>query len=667
MPVLITSQMGKKDQGKKCDLKDTIKTKVKTSHHTPNKRPHEIESVQISHKTPTNASNTACAVTPRTPAAATTLTPRATKAHLSDTVSTTPRTPATYKLRTSDSQGTTPCPNPSPVPCSVKSITARLQHTPLQSSVSKTSATNTPRQCPTPNVSLPKRFRQEDDTQKTESSHISPWVRPPKNAKDVDGWKKDDDGRRKDNLNRVLSSTTLNVPSPFRRTRVSSSRLSGDSKTPTSGRSSGASKHSFGSGTQTPNSSSRRSSASHSRPSNRSYPPSGGLVNLTPEVVSNYHPVKLPTSPGIVNCYGGAESTSVSVGVRVRPLSSREQSSAEMRSVVDVVGNNIKLTTDSGTVHCFTYDHCFWSLDDKHPLYASQEAVYNALAQPLLEKAYEGYNTCLFAYGQTGSGKSYTDLLSRADYLHSQNPPEDQLPQCRAEVELSYIEIYNERIYDLLSSGGSGSDRREALRVREHPKDGPYVEGVAHHLVSSYDHLQTWLMLGNKERSIAATGVNDKSSRSHAVFTIKLTQMQVEDVEGEHLESSKVSIINLVDLAGSERVAAAQSQGDRLKEGVCINKSLLTLGKVITALAESEGRRRPFIPYRESVLTYLLKESLGGNSRTAMIATVSPCNVYLEETLSTLRYAQQARMIIFERGGRTPSPPAYKTEPFFAV
>lgn len=537
----------------------------------------------------------------------------------------------------------------------------------LRSSITKNTLTNAP------SASLRKQLRQEDDIRRMESSPACTGVRSSKNTKDVECVKKEDDGKKKDNLNRVLSSSTLNVPTLLRRARASCSRLSSESRTPTLTKPVGrSSKLSVGSSTPTPGSS-RRSSSSHARLSNHSQTPSVGLIHLTPDIVSSF-PGKISTSPspGVEDIYGGAESTTVFVGVRVRPISTREMLSPDVKNIIDVAGNTISITSDSGTVHSFSYDHCFNSSDPLDPLYASQEAIYVAVAQPLLEKAYEGYNTCLFAYGQTGSGKSYTmlgddlyseselevpsaagiiprfcrDLLNRADYLHSLNPPEGQLPQSRIEVELSYIEIYNERIYDLLASGGGGTDCREALRVREHPKDGPYVEGVARHLVSSYDHLQTWLLLGNKERSIAATGVNEKSSRSHAVFTIKLTHIQVEDVEGEQLESSKVSIINLVDLAGSERVAAAQSQGDRLKEGVCINKSLLTLGKVITALAESEGRRRPFIPYRESVLTYLLKESLGGNSRTAMIATVSPCNIYLEETLSTLRYAQQTRKIV---------------------
>ncbi|XP_047494563.1 kinesin-like protein KIF14 [Penaeus chinensis] len=596
-----------------------------------------------------SAASSSQAATPRTPSAAAIF-------------NSTPRTPAISVTHPSDVA------TPTSV-ASSRNNTPGVSRTPLLPSGSKTPMANTPRH----GVPLPKRFRRDDEHGRPTTGPRT-GVQRSRSIRDAESRKKEDDGKQKENFPRVLSSSSINVPSP----RISGNRLSAESKTPTSTKSSSArsSKASIGSNTPTVGSG-RRSRASLNRyTSLLSEPPHTPMSQgssgdfLTPDIVSRRSSV-MPTSPGMEDNFDGTESTAVSVGVRVRPLNSRERVS-DVKNIVEVAGNSIKLSSENGSVHSFAYDHCFWSCDEMHPMYTSQQSVYTTLARPLLDKSYEGYNVCLFAYGQTGSGKSYTmlgeeshedpesdagealgviprfcrELFSRADYLHSQNPPEEQLPQCRIEVEVSYIEIYNERIYDLLSSGGCSGDRREALRVREHPEDGPYVEGVARHLVSSYNHLQTWLLLGNKERSIAATGMNEKSSRSHAVFTLRLKQMQVEDVEGERLESSRVSIINLVDLAGSERVAAAQSQGDRLKEGVCINKSLLTLGKVITALAESAGRRRPFIPYRESVLTYLLKESLGGNSRTAMLATISPSNIHVEETLSTLRYAQQARKIV---------------------
>ncbi|XP_045109557.1 kinesin-like protein KIF14 isoform X2 [Portunus trituberculatus] len=482
-----------------------------------------------------------------------------------------------------------------------------------------------------------------------------------------------EDMRERNNLGIILNSNVNNISTPTRKSGVNMKGYSCGSKPTTpsrssSGRPSLSSKRSLGGNTPTPTVS-RRSGGSKLRVSGHAQFLQDGCPSVTPDVCRKSW--SNTCSPDVDVRDGRAETTSVSVAVRVRPFNAREKDFGEDRSILEVLGNTVKITQDSNTAQSFTFDHCFWSCDENHPQYASQEHVYNAIAVPLLEKAYEGYNTCLFAYGQTGSGKSYTmlgenclreidstasvtagviprfcaDFIQKANSIHAHNPPEGQLPHTQVEVELSYLEIYNEQIYDLLG-GMSSSGSREPLRVREDPRTGPYVEGIACHAVSSMEHLMTWLMLGNRERSIAATGLNDKSSRSHAVFTLKLTQTQTEDVEGEELESSKVSILNLVDLAGSERVGASLSHGDRLKEGVFINKSLLTLGKVINSLAESEGRKRPFIPYRESVLTFLLKESLGGNSRTAMIATVSPSAVNIEETRSTLRYAQQTRRII---------------------
>ncbi|XP_066947752.1 LOW QUALITY PROTEIN: kinesin-like protein KIF14 [Macrobrachium rosenbergii] len=555
--------------------------------------------------------------------------------------------------------------------------TPKSLRTPLPTGSTRTPATNPPRLGP-PVVPVPKKLK-KDESHKPEFFSRSEGHRRTKTIKSLGSDRKEEEKKRKEHagVRRVLSSSTVNVPAPL---RLSGECLSFEAKSPlpsrtSLGRPSSASKASVGLSTPTLELR-RRSSVKLSKSSKLFYDniqTPTGCSALTPDVIRSCN-TDVSVSPSAENYVGRAESTAVSVGVRVRPLNSREQTASEL-NILDVFGNTLKIQSDTGSSYTFKYDHCFWSCSENHPQYASQEDVYATIAQPLLEKAYEGYNVCLFAYGQTGSGKSYTmlgdgtldepdmpTLHQWASYLGFAGNcltvpstftlgihPKISCP-CLVEIEISYFEIYNERIYDLLSAGGgnrcSAGDHREALRVREHPENGPYVEGVACHLVSSYDDLQTWLLLGNKERSIAATGMNDKSSRSHAVFTIKLTQTVVEDVEGEQLESSKVSVINLVDLAGSERLAASQSQGDRLKEGVCINKSLLTLGKVITALAESAGRRRTFIPYRESVLTYLLKESLGGNSRTAMIATISPCKSHLDESLSTLRYAQQARKIV---------------------
>ncbi|GAB1285487.1 Kinesin-like protein KIF14 [Apodemus speciosus] len=325
------------------------------------------------------------------------------------------------------------------------------------------------------------------------------------------------------------------------------------------------------------------------------------------------------------------ENSQVTVAVRVRPFSKREKTE-KASQVVFTNGEEITVEhPDMKQIYSFIYDVSFWSFDECHPGYASQTTVYETLAAPLLDRAFEGYNTCLFAYGQTGSGKSYTmmglneepgiiprfceDLFaqiakkqtSEMVSLCSPGSPgtcfvdqaglgftEIHLPlplplppgikgmyhHCPASVvtyhlEMSFFEVYNEKIHDLLVCKGENGQRKQPLRVREHPVSGPYVEGLSMNVVSSYSDIQSWLALGNKQRATAATGMNDKSSRSHSVFTLVMTQT---------------------------------------KEGVSINK--------------------------------LLKESLGGNSKTAMIATISPAASNIEETLSTLRYATQARLIV---------------------
>ncbi|XP_041695950.1 kinesin-like protein KIF14 [Coregonus clupeaformis] len=349
------------------------------------------------------------------------------------------------------------------------------------------------------------------------------------------------------------------------------------------------------------------------------------------------------------------ENSAVTVAVRVRPFNTREKK--EKASQVIFMDNQETLVQhpDTKQSYSFAYDFSFCSVDKSDPGFASQQTVYEKLAKPLLEKAFEGFNTCLFAYGQTGSGKSYTmmgfgeeagvtpkfceELFSRLSVVENQ--------EVTCHLEMSYFEVYNEKIHDLLIARNEQNQKRLPLRVREHPVDGPYVSELSTNVVSSYVDIQGWLELGNKQRATAATCMNDKSSRSHSVFTLVMTQTKTEFVEGEEHDHRITSRINLVDLAGSERCSSAQTSGDRLREGSSINKSLLTLGKVISALSEqAQTKRKVFTPYRDSVLTWLLKESLGGNSKTAMIATLSPAGINVEESLSTLRYAKQARMII---------------------
>ncbi|XP_056132828.1 kinesin-like protein KIF14 [Lampris incognitus] len=349
------------------------------------------------------------------------------------------------------------------------------------------------------------------------------------------------------------------------------------------------------------------------------------------------------------------ENSAVTVAVRVRPFSARENTEKALQVVFMNNQETVVQHPDSKHSYVFTYDFSFNSVDEKDPNFASQQMVYETLARPLLERAYEGFNTCLFTYGQTGSGKSYTmmgfeeeaGVIPRFCHELFSRLSSDANQEVTCHLEMSYFEVYNEKIHDLLITRDNQNQKQMPLRVREHPVHGPYVADLSANVVSCYKDIQGWLELGNKQRATAATGMNDKSSRSHSVFTLIMTQTKTEFVVGEEHDHRIISRINLVDLAGSERCNSAQTSGDRLREGVSINKSLLTLGKVISALSEQAmTKKKVFIPYRESVLTWLLKESLGGNSKTAMIATLSPAGSNVEESLSTLRYAQQARLII---------------------
>ncbi|KAL5013073.1 hypothetical protein ScPMuIL_011624 [Solemya velum] len=357
----------------------------------------------------------------------------------------------------------------------------------------------------------------------------------------------------------------------------------------------------------------------------------------------------------------GEDSSSVTVAVRVRPYSQRETADTNVRCVVSMSGNETTVVADNGHVHRFTFDYSFWSFDDKSRHFSDQEDVYSNLAKPLLGKAFEGYNTCLFAYGQTGSGKSYSIMGHGSDVgiiprfcaeLFDRASVTCDMDQVKISVEISFFEIYNEKIHDLLASSKEKGGKKPTLKVREHPVLGPYVEGLSTFVVNSFEDIEGWITLGNKNRATAATGMNDKSSRSHSVFTLVLTQTKTEAIEGQQHDHAITSKINLVDLAGSERQSQAQTSGERLREGANINKSLMTLGKVISLLSEqSTGggkRKKIYIPYRDSVLTWLLKESLGGNSKTAMIATISPAHHHTEESLSTLRYPYLNRQTGFQ-------------------
>uniref|UniRef100_A0A2K5IH46 Kinesin motor domain-containing protein n=1 Tax=Colobus angolensis palliatus TaxID=336983 RepID=A0A2K5IH46_COLAP len=299
----------------------------------------------------------------------------------------------------------------------------------------------------------------------------------------------------------------------------------------------------------------------------------------------------------------------------------------------------------------FAFDYCFWSMDESNTTkYAGQEVVFKCLGEGILEKAFQGYNACIFAYGQTGSGKSFSmmghaeqlGLIPRLCCALFKRISLEQNESQTFKVEVSYMEIYNEKVRDLLDPKGS----RQSLKVREHKVLGPYVDGLSQLAVTSFEDIESLMSEGNKSRTVAATNMNEESSRSHAVFNIIITQTLYDLQSGNSGE--KVSKVSLVDLAGSERVSKTGAAGERLKEGSNINKSLTTLGLVISSLADQaagKGKNK-FVPYRDSVLTWLLKDNLGGNSQTSMIATISPAADNYEETLSTLRYADRAKRIV---------------------
>eukprot|EP00668_Euglena_longa_P004070 GGOE01004771.1.p1 GENE.GGOE01004771.1~~GGOE01004771.1.p1 ORF type:complete len:976 (-),score=328.12 GGOE01004771.1:708-3635(-) len=303
----------------------------------------------------------------------------------------------------------------------------------------------------------------------------------------------------------------------------------------------------------------------------------------------------------------------------------------------------------------FAYDHVFEGF--------TNHSVYGILGKRLLKSIFDGYNCCVFAYGQTGSGKTHTmigsnsdpgiipqlcqDLFARIEELRT-GAEEGQA--FKTEVEVEYMEIYNEKIRDLFSGN---KEHKDSMKVREHPKKGVYVEGVIRKVVDTAEDIAQLMEAGNKERAVAKTDMNAVSSRSHAIFIIRFTQscMEVDEETGKEVVSSqKTSCVNLVDLAGSERVKRSGVEGKELKEAVNINKSLSALGNVIAKLADADPQgdkgQKEHIPYRDTKLTWLLKESLGGNSKTVMVATVNPMDSEFTETLSTLRYASKCKRIV---------------------
>nr|XP_033938100.1 kinesin-like protein KIF17 isoform X3 [Pseudochaenichthys georgianus] len=333
-------------------------------------------------------------------------------------------------------------------------------------------------------------------------------------------------------------------------------------------------------------------------------------------------------------------SESVKVVVRCRPLNDRE----------NALGSNTVLSIDPHRCQCFIEKPGAvdeppkqFTFDGTYFIDQTTEQMYNEIAYPLVEGVTEGYNGTIFAYGQTGSGKSFTmqgvsDPTAQRGVIPRAFEHIFESIQCAENtkflVRASYLEIYNEEIRDLL-----GNDTKHRLELKEHPERGVYVRDLSMHTVHSVGECERIIVQGWGNRAVGFTLMNKDSSRSHSIFTIHL-EMCNTDAEGQdHLRAGK---LNLVDLAGSERQSKTGATGERLREAIKINLSLSALGNVISALVDGRSKH---VPYRDSKLTRLLQDSLGGNTRTLMIACLSPSDNNYEETLSTLRYANRAKSI----------------------
>uniref|UniRef100_A0A8C1AWA9 Kinesin family member 21B n=1 Tax=Cyprinus carpio carpio TaxID=630221 RepID=A0A8C1AWA9_CYPCA len=350
---------------------------------------------------------------------------------------------------------------------------------------------------------------------------------------------------------------------------------------------------------------------------------------------------------------------------RIRPQMAKEKiEGCHICTCVTPGDNQVLLGKDKA----FTYDFVF-DLD------AQQHQIYSACVHKLIEGCFEGYNATVFAYGQTGSGKTYTmgtgfdvtiseeeqGIIPRAVQHLFQGIQKRRLdaqsagmPLPEFKVSAQFLELYNEEILDLFDNtrDPESRGRKSNIKIHEDGSGGIYTTGVMSRLVSSEEELLQCLKLGALSRTTASTQMNAQSSRSHAIFTIHLCQMRVcpqpqlvhQHINHEPEYETLTAKFHFVDLAGSERLKRTGATGERAREGISINCGLLALGNVISALGD-QSKKAGHVPYRDSKLTRLLQDSLGGNSRTVMIACVSPSDRDFMETLNTLKYANRARNI----------------------
>lgn len=343
----------------------------------------------------------------------------------------------------------------------------------------------------------------------------------------------------------------------------------------------------------------------------------------------------------------------VKVAIRCRPPSKKEIANNE-NNIVELVEAYADPSVPGEVVLNDPAGHdepAKFAFDVVFGLEIEQYQVYETIGRPAMLKTFEGYNGTIFAYGQTGSGKSWSmsglpdspelrGITPRMNQALFEKIHEESVGTKRFLVMCSYFEIYNEIIFDLLNPVADRTKLGGGLQIKEHPVMGIYVKDLTEIVAESSKKLEDLLDSGQRNRAVSSTMMNSVSSRSHSIFSIKVHQKDDEDPT-----KSVFAKLNLVDLAGSERQKGTGATGQTLKEGANINKSLSALGNVINALVECANGKKVFIPYRNSKLTRVLQESLGGNSLCTMLATLSPAACNFEETMSTLRYANRAKAI----------------------
>lgn len=337
------------------------------------------------------------------------------------------------------------------------------------------------------------------------------------------------------------------------------------------------------------------------------------------------------------------EVDNVRVAVRCRPMTPKEIEN-DCKTIVnvnqtrgDIIVNipNPKATREP--TRTFTFDLVFGPE-------STQAEIYNETARPIVDAVLEGYNGTIFAYGQTGTGKTFTMAGDRSvpelrgiipnSFAHLFGVIAKSEGATQFLVRVSYLEIYNEGVRDLLSK-----NTKAKLEVRERSDIGVYVKDLTSFVVKNVDEMLKLMLVGSKNRAEGRTDMNEHSSRSHTIFTVTVEQSVIGPDKKSHVKMGK---LHMVDLAGSERLSKTGSEGVRRDEGASINRSLFNLGLVISALVDGKSK---FIPYRNSKLTLLLQDSLGGNSKTLMIANIGPADYNSDETLNTLRYANGAKKI----------------------